>query len=122
MPELIESIEKIARDKQRDVLILLFHDKAEDEAITPFFDYGACKTRQQIIEWLTANHISFTPCSMFGSVDCTTPYLGEIYIDVLNDWDDPTYTKVREFLEYPDGTMKIEGVRFCHLELYIAML
>lgn len=131
MPELIEHIDKIARDKKRDVLFLTFHDHAFKEALEnlsegdigdfPDFDYHTCKPRQIVMEWLTANNIPFSPCGHVANVYSIMCYLGQIYIDVPFDENNPTYQKVRDFLENPDGTMKIDGARFCYYTLELAM-
>lgn len=125
MPQLIEHIDKIARDKKRDVLFLTFHDKAFKDAdagvIFPKFDYTACKPRQKIMEWLTANNIPFSPCGHIARENGMYPYLGQLYIDVPFDETNPVYQKVRDHLENPDGTMKIDGVRFCYYTLELAM-
>lgn len=47
MPQLIDYIDKIARDKNRDVLYLLFKPQQGDDSF--FFDYEACKRRNQVI-------------------------------------------------------------------------
>lgn len=125
MPQLIEHIDKIARDKKRDVLLLTFHDQAfkdaGDTVMFPRFDYSKCKPREEIMEWLTANNIQFSPCGSIASENSMVPYLGQLYIDVLFDETDPTYQKVRDFLENSDGTMKINGVGFNYCPLELAM-
>lgn len=130
MPELIDHIDKIARDKKRDVLFLTFHDKAfkdinEDNSCGfpdfPDFDYHKCEPRQKVMEWLVANNIPFSPCGLVANEYSIVPYLGQIYIDVPFDENNPTYQKVRDFLENPDGTMKIDGARFCYYTLELAM-
>jgi len=125
MPLLIEHIDKIARDKKRDVLFLTFHDKAfknaKADVIFPKFDYTICKPRQKIMDWLTANNIPFSSCGHIARENGIYPYLGQLYIDVPFDETDPVYQKVRDHLENPAGTMKIDGVRFCYYTLELAM-
>lgn len=125
MPQLIDHIDKIARDKKRDVLLLTFHDKAFKKAgkseIFPNFDYSKCKPRQKIITWLTENNIPFSPCGNVANTSGMYPYLGQLYIDVPFDENDPAYQKLVNHLEYPDGTMKIDGVLFGYYPLELAM-
>ena len=49
------------------------------------------------------------------------PYLGNIYIDVAFDENDPQYQLVRKYLENPDGTPRNKRVRFYYLPLEHAM-
>ncbi|WP_202977570.1 hypothetical protein, partial [Enterococcus faecium] len=60
MPQLIDYIDKIARDKNRDVLYLLFKPQQGEDPL--FFDDEACKRRKQVIKWLEKNNISYYPC------------------------------------------------------------
>lgn len=48
MPQLIDYIDKIARDKSRDVLYLLFKPEPGQRGF--FFDYKSCTRRIQVIE------------------------------------------------------------------------
>jgi len=48
-------------------------------------------------------------------------YAGEVYIDVPFDESDSQYQKVQAFLEYPDGTIRLEGVKFYVVTLEFAM-
>ena len=118
MPELIDHIDKIARDKKRDVLFVIFHKDSEEPCN---FEYRDCAARETVVSWLTANNISFYPCGHFASENGWMRYLGQLYIDVPFDGHDPSYQKLKNFLENPDGTMKIPGVGFCYLPLDHAM-
>lgn len=57
MPQLIDYIDKIAREKNRDVLYLLFKHKKNDRSF--FFDYQSCKRRNLVIKWLEKNQIHY---------------------------------------------------------------
>ncbi|TCF97861.1 hypothetical protein BZM26_28950 [Paraburkholderia strydomiana] len=48
-------------------------------------------------------------------------YAGEVFIDVPYDEADPMYQKVQAFLEFPDGTMRFDDVRFWIVFLEHAM-
>ena len=118
MPQLIDHIDKIARDKKRDVLFVIFHKDSEE----PWnFEYHDCAAREVVMSWLTANNIPFYPCGHFARENMWMRHLGQLYIDVPFDEIDPSYQKLKNFLENPDGTMKISGVEFCYLPLDHAM-
>ena len=138
MPMLVQHIDKIARDKKRDVLSLVFHlfeaegeiseesevgldlETLDLEALL-YFDYEACKPRQEVMKWLTANGIQFCPCLGAADEQGMQSYAGQLYIDVPFDENDPVYQKLRDYLENPDGTMKISGITFCYYPLEMAM-
>jgi hypothetical protein len=48
-------------------------------------------------------------------------YLGHIYVDLPFDTANADYRKLADFLETPDGKMKIEGAEFYFLPLDTAM-
>lgn len=118
MPMLIEHIDKIARDKQRDVLVVIF-GKNPDE----FFDaeWEEFQIRQQIIEWLEAEGIAWRMCGHFANERLMCGYRGQIYIDVPFDRNNPTYLKVEAYLETPDGSPRYQDATFCYVTLKAAM-
>ena len=118
MPYLIKTIDQIAREKQRDVLFLDFPEVQESET---FFDYEQCEARKLVINWLEKNNIHFYPCGYVASENGFASSDGRLYLDVVFDVNDETYKILSNFLENPDGTMKIPGVRFCYLPLKMAM-
>ncbi|HLF95912.1 MAG TPA: hypothetical protein VI457_02105 [Methylococcaceae bacterium] len=119
MPMLIEHIDAIARKKQRDVLYVEFHP--DEDGFERNYDHGRDPLRQQVIEWLEANHIGWFPCAPFASEEFMCPYLGQIYLDVPFSESDPVYQKVRDYLEHPDGSMRYPTVRFYVLPLAVAI-
>ncbi|MBK8751646.1 MAG: hypothetical protein IPL99_08335 [Candidatus Competibacteraceae bacterium] len=129
MPMLINHIDKIARDKQRDVLFLIFYedqnqtvDSEEDIArLMKRYDYESNETRKMVLTWFENNGIATYPCAPFASGSLMGGYDGRLYIDVPFDKAHPDYQKVENFLENEDGTGKIPGVRFCYLPLESAM-
>ncbi|WP_250493793.1 hypothetical protein [Caballeronia sp. GAWG1-1] len=84
----------------------------------PFDDIDS---RRAIVEWLEANHVEWTRCGHVASTTVMRSYAGQIYIDVPYDVDDPTYQKLQQFLEFEDGTMRYDGVRFWIFPLDKAM-
>lgn len=125
MPQLIDHIDRIARKKQRDVLLLEFHPESmsafciRDESES--YDYQNDKVRDEIIENLDKCKIPWTPCAQIASPGSMCAYLGQIYLDVPYDEELPLYQVLQEYLEYPDGSMRFSSVRFCYFPLEIAM-
>lgn len=125
MPVLIKNIDAIAREKKRDVLYLVFHEKlfqhASDDNPFPDFDYHIYGPRIEIIDWLTTNNIEFYPTGDVAREYSIVPYLGQLYIDVPFDEGDSTYQKLFAHLENQDGSMKIDGIGFCYFPLEHAL-
>jgi hypothetical protein len=115
MPQLIENIDAIARRKGRDVLFLSFpkYSRFKDR----YAHHDDSKVRQRVIAWLDQAGISWQECAFPGFYN----YTGDIYVDVPFDTTNADYRKLAEFLETPDGKMKIEGVSFYYLPLEKAM-
>jgi hypothetical protein len=110
MPRILNNIDQIALEKQRDVLYLLYHksynDSFHNEDLSLKFHYETCIARQQLIEWLEKHEIDFSEC--FGwstrSGIMSMPYLGELYLDVPFDEADPKYQLLYNYLENSDGS------------------
>lgn len=119
MPRLIEHIDAIARKKQRGVFILEFHPEQWDKIFQ--YEYKSDSVRSMVIDWLDEQHIHWEPCGWFASETTIMPYLGEVYLDIQFDESCPDYLKLQKYLEHPDGSMRIENVRFCYLTLENAM-
>lgn len=117
MPQIIEYMDKIARQKQRDILILDFSYPQESIHSMMFPDYENFKPRTDILEWLKANNISWQPCCFQGAMG----YNGIIYVDVPYDVSDTVYQKLASHLETPGGVMKLEGIRFICISLEDSM-
>ncbi len=113
---LIEHIDKIARDKGRDVLFVVF-----DEEIFPDTEFEMLEVRKDLIEWFNRNSIKIIPCGNFASESGFSSYNGQLYIDVPYSENHPDYRKVSEHLECADGSSRIIGVIFCYLPLEYAM-
>jgi hypothetical protein len=121
VPQIIKHIDAIARQKGRDVLFVAFPEcySVGDKYVSP----DDCKTRRRVIAWLDQAGIGWCPCAHAAGDDgaLLIGYLGHIYIDLPYDTADPEYQKLADFLETPDGKMKIEGVEFYCCPLEIAM-
>ena len=125
MPAVIDYIDKIAREKQRDVLYVIFFSekttRLSDDDYRPFL-YKECAIRQTLLEWFERNGITVYPCGPFSRGKAIeSSYRGQLYIDLPFDKNNPDYQKVKNLLEHEDGTMKLPGVQFCYLPLEAAM-
>ena len=116
MPQLLQHIDAIARDKERDVLFVHFeHYDHHDE------DAEANQTRQQLMQWLDAHGMSYQPCMGLEQEGLISGYAGDLYIDVPFEEGDATYQLLRTHLEHENGDMRIPGVLFFCLSLEIAL-
>ncbi len=116
MPQLMQHIDAIAREKNRDVLFVHFenyeHENAEAESY---------HLRQNLMEWLQQRQIAFAPCMGIEQPGVIESYSGDLYIDVPFDAANPSYQVVSEHLEDTEGNMKIPGVLFFVLSLETAL-
>ena len=116
---LIEHIDAIARKKQRGVLFIAFHpdENSDDDGCDSWLDYNYKKDRRRkgVLKWFKDHGIHFQECGHIASESCMLPYLGNIYIDVAFDENDPQYQLVCKYLENPDGTPRNKRVRFYYL-------
>ncbi|QCP51596.1 hypothetical protein FAZ95_00940 [Trinickia violacea] len=60
-------------------------------------------------------------CGPYASETVTRSYAGEVFINVPFDDRDAQYRRVQEFLEYPDGSMRFDDVKFYVVPLEDAM-
>lgn len=116
MPQLIDHIDKIAREKGRDVLYIIFDRKIFDN-----YEWDEWPIRKETIKWFEENNIKTIECMGVASENGFESYRGQLYIDVLYDENVPEYIKVRDYLENKDGSMRIPGVLFCYLPLEHAL-
>ena len=122
MPKLLRHIDAIARQEGRGVLFVTFGTDPMDMPFPPIIpDWRSMPVRQQIIDWLDANHYSWEAGGEIASVNSMMPYLGTIYIKVPYDLENPDYKKLQRYLENPDGTMRFDSVFFNYLPLTLAM-
>ncbi len=129
MPMLIEHIDAITRQKQRDVLYIVFNEnptkkreEGEDWYAPDGYDYTNDPKRDALCQWLDEQKISWQLCGDIANENGWRSYRGQIYlVDVLFDESDPTYQIVQQHLEHPDGRMRDEHVQFCYMPLAMAM-
>ncbi|WP_228153458.1 hypothetical protein [Acinetobacter indicus] len=117
MPMIIQHIDAIARKKGRDVLFVGFSEmKIENH------NYKELTERNELIKWLNDNNISFECCyGMASDNTIQQPYLGDLFLDVSFNQNDPLYIKLEQHLENKDGSPKIPGVKFYYCSLDLAM-
>lgn len=114
MPQQLQHIDQIARDKNRDVLFLHFEHYQEDEA-------GDDPIREIVITWLEDHDIQFVPCMGLEQESLVDVYSGDLYIDLAVDEEDPIYQALCEYLEDDEGNMRLDGVLFFVLSLDLAL-
>ena len=122
MPKILEHVDKIARDKQRGVLFVVF-GKSKKESILDYFsyDYKKDSIRKRFLSWLKQNAILYQECAPLASENGFGSYRGELYNDIPREKNDERYLNLNNHLEYPDGKMKIEGIEYYYLPLEAAM-
>jgi len=124
---LIKHIDAIARQKQRDVLYVVFHppasgtQDAEEGLRADDFDWKTLPIRQQIIDWLDAQGIGWKPCGHFANEYLMMGYRGQIYIDLPFDDSLPAFQALQALLELPDGSMRFPEATFFCCPLDVAM-
>jgi len=116
MPQLIEHIDAIARQKRRAVLYLEFHPATAWR----HYRYEADAARDAVLAWLDEHQVGWQPCGPYADPGTILPYRGQVYLDVPYDEALPAYRVLRDYLELPDGGMRHGGVRFYALPLDLA--
>ncbi len=112
MPSLIQHIDAIAREKQRDVLFVHFEHYQHEQPHS---------AREQLIAWLDQQHIDYMPCMGLEDPTLLDGYQGDLYLDVPFDIADPRFQLLSLHLEDEEGNMKIDGVLFFTLSLELAL-
>jgi hypothetical protein len=110
MPQMIDYIDAIARQKQRDALFVTFTDDPAGEP-SPY-DSESHPGRAAIIEWLDMHGYAWQPCGEVADERLMVSYRGSIYIDVPYDLADPRYRALETFLEHSDGSLRMPHMRF----------
>ena len=105
MPQAIKHIDKIAREKNRDVIYIAF-----SKEIFPDYNYKEYKERNDLLQWLQENNIAFELCGPMASENGWESYRGQLYLDVVIDDKEAQYQLICEHLDNPDGSFKIDGV------------
>ncbi len=117
MPQLLNHIDYIGRQKQRDVLTVEFHNFK-----TGFTgDYRQSQVRIDILAAFDLNGIAYQECIGYASETRFDSYRGQIYIDVPFDRADQQYRIVEALLENVDGTTKFDKAWFIAYSLDFCM-
>ena len=114
MPQLLQHIDAISREKNRDVLFVHFENYEKD-------DQNPDSNRQKVLTWLEQNSIPYVACMGLEEEGLVDSYLGDIYIDIPFDLENQQYLLLSDYLEDEQGEMKIEGVFFFVLYLETAI-
>jgi hypothetical protein len=122
----MKHIDKIAREKNRDVLFVSFEPevrKAPYYAAPNHVYYGDTSwesdtNRAEFIHWLEERYVGYEPVAHFACESGFRAYNGCIYVDVPFDESDRRYEMVRHHLEHGDGQPRNPRVKFwvCALE------
>jgi hypothetical protein len=111
VPQILRTLDEIAREKQRDVLCVMFFDPRQGypENLSP----AKRKLRSALIQFLDDHSISWSECFDPGSDNLMFhSYCGSLYLDVPYDLADPGYRLVADYLETPDGKPRYEDMHF----------
>lgn len=112
---ILQNIDEISREMNRDVLLLRFHPTDFDEYLE--YEYKNDAVRTEILENLKQMEIPFKPCLGFYHPNDFGRWCGQIYLDVPYDENLPMYQRLKEYLEFPDNSMRFETVKFYILKL-----
>jgi hypothetical protein len=102
-------------------LYLIFGLKKNRRGILSAFNWQESVKRQEVIAWLDNNSMPWVECAGVASENSMCGYLGSIYIDIPFDTSNAEYQKLRDYLEFPDETMRHKDVAFAYLPLAHAM-
>lgn len=116
MAVILDHIDKIARDLQRDVLYVEFdHDHFRT------YEYEEYQERKDLMEWLDQNGIKYRRCGEIARENGWESYRGQLYIDLPFDESNETYQLLDRHLCTKENAPTIPGVILYYLTLEIAM-
>lgn len=112
----MKTIDKIARELNKDVLFLEFITITPEQTFEDFKDF---KHRKDTITWLHDMGIHFDECyPMTEGSEWKAGYLGHLYFpSVSMDKNDNVYKALEEHFEQPDGRPRVPGVILYYLPL-----
>lgn len=116
MPITLKSIDKIGREKNRDVLYIAF-----DEKVFPSNKYKDYENRADLLKWLDENNIGYEMCFEYCSPNGFRTYRGQLYIDVPFDETLNKYNLLNNHIEFSDGALRFQGIGLFALPLAIAI-
>jgi len=127
MPQILETIDKIARDKQRDVLCITFHCEQDEFSgeLSDDFDWEGDAQRQKVLAFLEENNIAYHAClppqPTNGMLVLVSRYKGQVYVDVPYDESNELYQLLNHYLEDEHGKPRMPHVLFLYYTLEISM-
>jgi hypothetical protein len=111
MPQILNTLDEIAREKQRDVLCVMFFDPKK--GIPKHLSAARRNLRAALIQFLEDHSIAWSECFDPGCENLLFyPYYCSIYLDVPYDLADPAYRLVADYLETPDGKPRTKDMHF----------
>jgi len=116
MPQILKHIDKIAREKNRDVIFIDFNRK-----IFPSYKYSEYDERNKLLEWLKNNNIPYSKCGPIASEEGWESYRGQLYLDVPIDDKNDKYQLICDHMDDQDGLFKIPGVESWIFPLEVAL-
>ena len=105
MAQILKHIDKIAREKNRDVIFINF-----DREVFPSYKYTEYKDRNELLQWFDKNDIPYQECGPIADEYSWESYRGQLYVDLPIDDNNEKYQLLCEHLDAPNGTFKIKGV------------
>ena len=117
MPTAIDSIDHIARKKQRDVVFIAF-GRQEGETL---YDHHNDPKREQLLRWLDVHQIAWEKADLFASECGFRAYRGSIYVDVPYDEQNAQFQLLKGHLENESGEMLDPEITLYYVPLEEAM-
>jgi len=139
MSQVVDTLDKMSRDKQRDVLYITFHenekmylegfdfsnDAQRQKALSYDYDWENDAQRKKVISFLDEHHVSYEECfppqPTNGVLVLQSSYTGGIYVDVEYDKSNELYMLLDGYLEKEDGTPRMPNVILWYYTLELAL-
>ncbi|MRV73557.1 hypothetical protein GJ700_17735 [Duganella sp. FT92W] len=102
MPTLLPTIDEIAQEKKRRVLLLSFPGAGSKYSKNP--------VRKYLLSWLELAGIPFQECGDDPSISGYSSYQGEIFVDVECHSNDEDYKRLTKFLIGPDDDSRFTRI------------
>ena len=113
----IDHIDRIARLKRHDVLLLEFENVKNSQRRS---DWQTHPSRKNIVRWLDAQKIPWRPCGPMANLSRLTAYNGEIYIDLPYDPKEKRCRLLEEFMALPGDAPRWPGAKLWLVPLEVA--
>ena len=114
----IENIDRIARLKRRDVLLLEFENWKKTTRRR--FDWRTHPSRKTIVRWLDEQAIAWHPCDSMANLSRLNAYSGQIYIDLPYDPNEKRCKLLEEFMALPGDAPRWPGAKLWLVPLEVA--